>query len=126
MNARTAAISLFAVLSLAACGQTPANATMTARAPVAHIAAPATPTSRPAPAIATGNDAIRVARSVVSPYLATWQDVVATEEGGVWRVAFRHLEPLPPDAPALEDYWRVPLSVFIDAQTGIVLRQAYV
>lgn len=125
MNTRTAAISLFAVLVLAACGQTPANATMTANAPVARTAAPASPTPRPPPAVATGSDAIRVARSVISPYVATWRDVVATEERGVWRVAFRHLEPLPPDAPAIEDYWRVPLSVFIDAQTGIVLTQEY-
>ncbi len=61
----------------------------------------------------------------MSPYIATWQDVVATEEAGIWRVAFRNYDPLPPGTIPNDDYWRVPLSVFIDAETGVVLRQGY-
>jgi hypothetical protein len=41
-------------------------------------------------------------------------------------VVFRNLEPYPPGAPGADDYWRIPLSVFIDAQTGVVLRQTYI
>jgi len=110
-------------LSLCGCGQTQASALATRAA-----STPRQPTqaSTPIPAIATGQDAIRVARTVVSPYIATWQDVVATRENGVWRVIFRNYDPLPAGEKPNDDYWRVPLSVFIDAATGIVLRQGYI
>lgn len=126
MSARPAVVFFIgAAMLLAACGQRPADVPTTANAPAARTLPPATPAPRLPPAVATEADAIRIARAAVSPYLATWQDVVATEERGIWRVAFRHFEPLPPDAPALEEYWRAPLVVSIDAQTGIVLRQEY-
>lgn len=114
------------VLLVVACGQ-PQESDLATRAalPPPTIAFP-TPLPTPAPAVATASDAIRIARGVVSPYLATWQDVIAGEENGVWRVVFRNLEPYPPGASGADDYWRIPLSVFIDAQSGVVLRQAYV
>jgi hypothetical protein len=111
---------------LVACGQTQESelASRTAHA-LTTIARP-TPTPLPHPAVPTADAAIQIARGVVSPYIATWQDVVAVEESGVWRVQFRHYETQPTNAPPIEDYYRIPLSVFIDAQTGIVLRQGYV
>jgi len=87
---------------------------------------PPTATALPGPVVATPEQAIRIARTVVSPYIATWQDVIVTKDGGVWRVAFRNLDPLPPGAMPNDDYWRIPLSVYIDATTGVVLRQGYV
>jgi hypothetical protein len=116
---------LFSLLALVDCGQTQANDLATRgsfRPPT--IALPTPPTPVP-PAIATADAAITAARGAVSPYMATWQDVIATEESGVWRVAFRNLEPYPPGAPGADDYWRNPLVVFVDAKTGIVLRQGY-
>jgi hypothetical protein len=116
---------LCSLLALVACGRSQADDLATRgnfRPPT--IALPTPPTPIP-PAIATADAAITAARGVVSPYMATWQDVIATEESGIWRVAFRNLEPYPPGAPGADDYWRNPLVVFIDAQTGIVLRQGY-
>ncbi len=111
------------LLTAGGCGQMQENALAT-RA----VSTPRVPTPARAllPAIATEQDAIRVARTVVSPYIAMWQDVVATRENGVWRVLFRNYDPLPAGATPNDDYWRVPLSVFIDAATGVVLRQGYV
>lgn len=106
-----------------ACGQSQAS-DLASRA--ARTVGPPTPFATPRPAIGTAGDAIRLARTVVSPYIATWQDVIATEDAGVWRVIFRNYDPLPAGAAPNDDYWRVPLSVFIDASTGIVLRQGYV
>ncbi|MDQ6603121.1 MAG: hypothetical protein M3176_06885 [Chloroflexota bacterium] len=108
---------------LGGCGQTQQSDLATRAASTPRLP---TVASTPLPTIATEQDAIRVARTVVSPYIATWQDVVATRENGVWRVIFRNYDPLPAGAAPNDDYWRVPLSVFIDAATGIVLRQGYV
>jgi len=87
---------------------------------------PPTPIATLRPVVATADDAIRLARSAVSPYIATWQDVVANEDAGIWRVVFRNYDPLPPGTTLNDDYWRIPLSVFIDGATGVVLRQGYV
>lgn len=117
-------ICLVALTSLlCGCGQTQENALATRAASTPRLP---TQASTPIPAIATDQDAIRIARTVVSPYIATWQDVIATRENGVWRVIFRNYDPLPAGATPNDDYWRVPLSVFIDAATGIVLRQGYI
>jgi hypothetical protein len=105
------------------CGQS--QESILATRAVATVRAP-TAASTPPPAVATEADAIRIARTVVSPYIATWQDVIAKRDNGVWRVVFRNYDPLPKGATPNEDYWRVPLSVFIDAATGIVLRQEYI
>lgn len=111
------------LLSAVACGQSQ-EADLATRA--VRTIGPPTIAATPRPVIATMDDAIRVARTVVSPYIATWQDVVATEDAGVWRVAFRNYDPLPPGTLPNDDYWRIPLSVFIDAATGVVLRQGYI
>jgi hypothetical protein len=108
---------------LIACGQ-PQVSDLATRATRSVV--PPTATALPGPVVSTGEDAIRVARTVVSPYIATWQDVVATKDGGVWRVVFRNIDPLPPGTMPNDDYWRIPLSVYIDATTGVVLRQGYV
>jgi hypothetical protein len=121
-----AALALFGLLIIAACGQSQTDDLATRAALHPPTIAFPTPAPTPAPAVPTAEAAIRIARGVVSPYIATWQDVVAIEESGVWRVQFRHYELQPTNAPPIEDYYRIPLSVFIDAQTGIVLRQAYV
>jgi hypothetical protein len=105
------------------CGQS--QESMLATRAISTLRAP-TVIHTPVPAVATEEDAIRIARTVVSPYIATWQDVIAQRENGVWRVIFRNYDPLPKGATPNEDYWRVPLSVFIDAATGIVLRQEYI
>jgi hypothetical protein len=107
----------------AACGQSQVSELATR---YVRTMGPPSPAATPRPIVATPYDAIRIARTVVSPYIATWQDVVATEESGIWRVAFRNYDALPPGTVPNDDYWRVPLSVFIDAATGIVLRQGYV
>jgi hypothetical protein len=104
------------------CGQT--QESMLATRAVSTVRAP-TALHTPSPIVATEADAIRIARTVVSPYIATWQDVIATRDNGVWRVIFRNYDALPKGATPNDDYWRVPLSVFIDATTGIVLRQGY-
>ncbi len=116
------ALALGCLLILSACGlsQEADFATRAART----VAAP-TPTAIPPPAIRTADDAIRIARAAVSPYLSTWQDVIATEDHGVWRVIFRGYYPNPNNDPPNGDYYRTPLSVYIDAATGIVLRQEY-
>jgi hypothetical protein len=119
-------IALCSLFFVTACGQTQESDLATRAALHPPTIAFPTPQPTPTPAVATAAAAIRIARGVVSPYIATWQDVVATEENGVWRVAFRNLEPYPPGAPGADDYWRIPLSVFIDAQSGVVLRQAYI
>ncbi len=111
------------LLTAGGCGQTQENALATRAASTSRVP---TPARAPLPAIATEQDAIRVARTVVSPYIAMWQDVVATRENGTWRVLFRNYDPLPVGEKPNDDYWRVPLSVFIDAATGVVLRQGYV
>lgn len=124
MRRLAATLLTFGYLTLCvACGQSQA-ADLATRA--ARTVGPPTPVATPRPAIGTATDAIRLARTVVSPYIATWQDVVASEDAGVWRVVFRNYDPLPPGMAPNDDYWRVPLSVFIDAATGIVLRQGYV
>jgi hypothetical protein len=119
-------LTLLIPVLIAACGQSQADDLATRAALRPPTIALPTPASTPAPAVPNADTAIRIARGAVSPYLATWQDVVAMEHGGVWRVVFRNLEPFPPGASGADDYWRIPLSVFIDAQTGIVLRQAYI
>lgn len=111
------------VVSIVACGQ-PQASELATRA-VRPVVLP-TATALPRPVAATPEDAIRIARTVVSPYIATWQDVVVTKDAGVWRVVFRNFDPLPPGTMPNDDYWRIPLSVFIDAATGVVLRQGYV
>lgn len=110
-------------LLVTGCGETQEVALATRAASTPRL--PTTASTR-IPTIATDQDAIRVARTIVSPYTATWQDVIATRENGVWRVIFRNYDPLPVGATPNDDYWRVPLSVFIDAATGVVLRQGYV
>ncbi|MGI8690110.1 MAG: hypothetical protein ACR2M3_16145 [Thermomicrobiales bacterium] len=97
------------------CGQT--QESMLATRGVGTIRAP-TAIRTPTPAVTTEADAIHIARTVVSPY-------IATRENGVWRVIFRNYDSLPNGAAPNDDYWRVPLSVFIDTATGIVLRQGY-
>ena len=117
---------LWGLLILTSCGRTQADDLATRVQiipPTAHVPTP-TPPSRPT--VATEDEAIRVARTAVSPYIETWQDVIATRDHDVWRVVFRNYDPLPKGTAPNDDYWRVPLSVFIDATTGIVLRQGYV
>ncbi len=114
---------LLILVAAGGCGQS--QESILATRAVATVRAP-TAASTPPPAVATEADAIRIARTVVSPYIATWQDVIAKRDNGVWRVVFRNYDPLPKGATPNEDYWRVPLSVFIDAATGIVLRQEYI
>src|SRR4051794_13448307 len=99
---------LVCVCSLVSCGQPQESAPATR---AVRSIVPPTVTTLPGPVVATPEDAIRVARTVVSPYIATWQDVVATKDGGVWRVAFRNIDPLPPGTVPNDDYWRIPLSV---------------
>lgn len=111
------------IVGAVACGQSQATQLSTR---AARSAVPPTATMLPGPVASTADDAIRIARTVVSPYIAMWQDVVVTKDGGVWRVVFRNIDPLPPGMLPNDDYWRIPLSVFIDAATGIVLRQGYV
>ncbi len=119
---KTVALALGCLLILSACGlsQEADFATRTGRTVVTP-----TSTALPAPAIRTADDAIRIARAAVSPYMSTWQDVIATEDHGVWRVIFRGYYPNPNNDPPNGDYYRTPLSVYIDAATGIVLRQEY-
>jgi hypothetical protein len=114
---------LLILLAVGGCGQT--QESILATRSVSTVRTP-TATSTPPPTVATEADAIRIARTVVSPYIATWQDVIAKRDNGVWRVVFRNYDPLPKGETPNEDYWRVPLSVFIDAATGIVLRQGYI
>lgn len=118
---------LIACALMTACGQSQDSeiATRTHQQTNRTVASP-TAAATPRPVAATADDAIRIARTVVSPYIATWQDVIAQEESGIWRVVFRNYDPLPKGAAPNDDYWRVPLSVFVDAATGIVLRQGYV
>jgi hypothetical protein len=116
-------ICLGCAIIAVACGQSQTSELATR---AVRTVGPPTPIATPRPTVSSANDAIRIARAVVSPYIATWQDVVATEEAGVWRVTFRNYDPLPPGTVPNDDYWRVPLSVFIDAATGTVLRQGYV
>lgn len=114
---------LLTLLTTGGCGQAQEN--ILATRAVSTVRMP-TVMSTPPPVVATEADAIRIARTVVSPYIATWQDVIARRDNGVWRVIFRNYDPLPNGAAQNDDYWRVPLSVFIDATTGGVLRQGYV
>lgn len=121
------AFHVFAVILLvSACGQSQDSDLATrAQQRISRTVVPPTVAPTPRPVAATEDDAIRIARAVVSPYIATWQDVIAQEDGGVWRVTFRNYDPLPKGAVPNDDYWRVPLSVFVDAATGVVLRQGY-
>lgn len=119
----TGMLALGYLILAVGCGQSQA-AELATRA--LRTAGPPTPIATPRLAALTPDDAIRIARTVVSPYIASWQDVVATEDAGVWRVVFRNYDPLPPGAAPNDDYWRIPLSVFIDAATGAVLWQGYV
>lgn len=113
---------LLMMVVVSGCGQT--QESILATRAVSTVRAPTT-MSTPPSVVATEADAIRIARTVVSPYIATWQDVIATRDNGVWRVIFRNYDPLPNGVAPNDDYWRVPLSVFIDATTGVVLRQGY-
>ena len=114
---------LLMMVLVSGCGQTQ-ESTLATRA-VSTVRAP-TAIRTPPPGVAAEADAIRIARMVVSPYIATWQDVIVTRENGVWRVTFRNYDPLSNGAAPNDDYWRVPPSVFIDAATGVVRRQGYV
>ena len=110
------------LLLLSTCG-TPQEALLATRA--ARTVGVPTPGATLTPIIRDGAYAIHIARTVVSPYLATWQDVVAVQKAGVWRVIFREYYPPPENGAWSDDYYRVPLSVYIDAATRIVLRQEY-
>ena len=116
-------LSLIGALITVGCGQMQADELATR---AARTIAPPTPTTASPPVVGDANEAIRIARTVVSPYIATWQDVIASVDTGVWRVVFLNYDPLPQSAAQNDDYWLVPLSVFIDANTGIVLKQGYV
>lgn len=117
------ALLLVIFVTIGGCGQTQESILATRASSTVRVP---TALHTPPPIVATEADAIRIARTVVSPYIATWQDVIAQRDHGVWRVIFRNYDPLPKGATPNEDYWRVPLSVFIDAATGIVLRQEYI
>ncbi len=114
---------LLLIVMVGSCGQS--QDSILATRVVSTVRTP-TVINTPSPVVVTEADAIRIARTVVSPYISTWQDVIARRDNGVWRVIFRNYDPLPNGAAPNDDYWRVPLSVFIDAARGIVLRQGYV
>jgi hypothetical protein len=127
MPRNAAALALLCgVLLLTSCGRAQADDLATRMQDVPPTARVPTPTSPPRPTVATEDEAIRVARTAVSLYIATWQDVYATEESGIWRVVFRGYDPILKGTTPNEDYYRIPLSVLVDAATGIVLRQGYI
>ncbi len=119
-----ALIGIVVSMILIGCGVTDADATATHAVSRPATRTIPTPTML-APAVATEADAIAAARQVASPYVSTWRDVIASLDGGVWRVTFRNYDAAPRSATPDDTYYRTRFTVRLDATSGIVLSVGY-